>query len=89
MDNDMTRAVHFTNLIDDAMTPYKTFWHKRKKERQQLPITMFLTCTKLPAMNPLPSPSVDPEDLPPLEGAPPTSSPPDETSDVEAASEEL
>ena len=57
MDDDMTRAVHFSNLIDGAMTAYKKILAQKKKERQQLPITMFLTRTKPPATKPSPSPS--------------------------------
>ncbi|KAK7067457.1 hypothetical protein SK128_005660, partial [Halocaridina rubra] len=34
------------NLLDDAMIPYKTIFQQKKKQQQQIPITMFYACKK-------------------------------------------
>ena len=47
-DPDMLRALHFSNAIDGDMSVYKNLLAQKKKQRQQLPITMFLTRTKKP-----------------------------------------
>ena len=41
-DPSMVRALQFKNAIDGAMETYKTLLATMKKQRQQLPITMFL-----------------------------------------------
>ena len=41
-DPSMVRALQFKNAIDGAMETYKTLLTTMKKQRQQLPITMFL-----------------------------------------------
>ncbi|KAK7081808.1 hypothetical protein SK128_025337, partial [Halocaridina rubra] len=51
-DDDMVRSVHFCNTIDDAMTPYKTIFAQKKKQRQQLPINMFFSRKKQPPSSP-------------------------------------
>ncbi|KAK7081183.1 hypothetical protein SK128_010231 [Halocaridina rubra] len=43
-DDNMVRSVTLCNLLDDAMTPYKTIC-----QQQQLPFTMFFFCKKQPA----------------------------------------
>ncbi|KAK7081068.1 Thrombospondin type 1 domain [Halocaridina rubra] len=47
-DDNMVRSVT-CNIIDDAMTPYKTIFAQKKKQRQQLPITMFFSRKKQPS----------------------------------------
>ncbi|KAK7014780.1 hypothetical protein SK128_005571 [Halocaridina rubra] len=47
-DDNMARSVTFCNLLDDAMTPYKTIFQRKKKQRKQLPITMFFSPKKHP-----------------------------------------
>ncbi|KFD66378.1 hypothetical protein M514_21408 [Trichuris suis] len=42
-DPDMIRALKFSNGFDALLQPYKHLLHTLKKERRQLPITMFLT----------------------------------------------
>ncbi|XP_070614248.1 tigger transposable element-derived protein 1-like [Erythrolamprus reginae] len=42
-DTDMIRAIQLRNYIETGMLPYKNLLTQLKKERQQLPITMFLT----------------------------------------------
>ncbi|KFD64458.1 hypothetical protein M514_23305 [Trichuris suis] len=42
-DPDMIRALKFSNSFDALLQPYKHLLHTLKKERRQLPITMFLT----------------------------------------------
>ncbi|KAG2469041.1 HIF3A factor, partial [Polypterus senegalus] len=41
-DDDMVRSVQFCNKVDDVMTAYKLLFDRKKKQRQQLPITMFM-----------------------------------------------
>ena len=38
----MVRSLQFSNAIDYAMSTYKTLFTTMKKQRKQLPITMFL-----------------------------------------------
>ncbi|KAK7012588.1 protein kinase A catalytic subunit, partial [Halocaridina rubra] len=45
-DDDLARSVHFCNIIDNAMTPYKTIFAQKMKQQQQLPITMFFSLKK-------------------------------------------
>ncbi|KAK7066417.1 hypothetical protein SK128_007020, partial [Halocaridina rubra] len=45
-DDDMVHLVHFCNIINNAKTPYKTIFPQKKKQRQQLPITMYLSRKK-------------------------------------------
>uniref|UniRef100_A0A8C7Y8H1 DDE-1 domain-containing protein n=1 Tax=Oryzias sinensis TaxID=183150 RepID=A0A8C7Y8H1_9TELE len=42
----MVRALQFSNAIDSAMSTYKTLFTSMKKQRGQLPITMFITNIK-------------------------------------------
>ena len=44
IDENMVRAIEFCNRIDGVMEPYKGIFAQMKKQRQQLPITMFLVC---------------------------------------------
>ncbi|XP_066962141.1 tigger transposable element-derived protein 1-like [Macrobrachium rosenbergii] len=41
-DDDTIRSVQFCNMVNDVMAPYKMLFDRKKKQRQQLPITMFL-----------------------------------------------
>ena len=45
-DDDMVSLVHFCSLIKGAMTVYRNIFTVKKKQRQQLPITMFLSWKK-------------------------------------------
>lgn len=45
----MSRSLQFSNVIDGGMSVYKDLFAKKKKERQQLPITMFFSRTNTPA----------------------------------------
>ncbi|KAK7077976.1 hypothetical protein SK128_023654 [Halocaridina rubra] len=47
-DDNMVRSVTFCYLLDDSMIPYTTILQQKKKQRQQLPITMFFSCKKQP-----------------------------------------
>ena len=49
IDDNMVRAVEFSNRIDDVMAVYKSIFVQKKKQRSHLPITMFLVCRKPPA----------------------------------------
>uniref|UniRef100_A0A671Y9S5 DDE-1 domain-containing protein n=1 Tax=Sparus aurata TaxID=8175 RepID=A0A671Y9S5_SPAAU len=51
----MFRSLQFSNIIEGGMSVYKNLLAQKKKERQQLPITMFFTRKKTPA----PTPSVE------------------------------
>ena len=42
-DDNMVRAVEFCNRVDEVMATYKGIFVQKKKQRSQLPITMFLT----------------------------------------------
>lgn len=42
IDDDMVRAVEFSNRIEAIIQTYKDILAQKKKQRQQLPITMFL-----------------------------------------------
>ncbi len=60
-DDNMVRAAEFSNRIDDVMTVYKRIFIDKKKQRSQLPITMFLKRKKqqkilLPPLHHLPQP---------------------------------
>ena len=39
----MVRAVEFSNRVDGVMSLYKDIFLQKKKQRQQLPITMFFS----------------------------------------------
>ena len=58
VDDNMVRAVEFSNRIDDVMAVYKSIFVQKKKQRSQLPITMFLVRRK-------------PEERPPAATTPP------------------
>ena len=45
----MSRSLQFSNVIDGGMSVYKDLFAKKKKERQQLPITMFFSGTNTAA----------------------------------------
>ena len=45
-DPHMLRSLQFANTIEGGMTVYKNLLTQKKKQRQQLPITMFLTRKK-------------------------------------------
>ncbi|KAM9385675.1 tigger transposable element-derived protein 1-like [Pholidichthys leucotaenia] len=49
IDDNMVRAVEFSNRIDGVMALFKGIFAQKKKQRQQLPITMFLVRRKPPA----------------------------------------
>ena len=42
----MVRSLLFSNAIDSSMSTYKSIFTTMKKQRSQLPITMFLTKVK-------------------------------------------
>ena len=46
VDDNMVRAVEFSNRVDDVMAVYKSIFIQKKKQRSQLPITVFLVCLK-------------------------------------------
>ncbi|KFD53939.1 hypothetical protein M514_05206 [Trichuris suis] len=48
----MTRAIKFNNSFDALLQPYENLLDTLKKERQKLPITMFLTKTRKARMKP-------------------------------------
>lgn len=48
----MFRSLQFSNIIEGGMSVYKNLLAQKKKERQQLPITMFFTQKKTPALTP-------------------------------------
>ena len=48
IDHNMVRAVEFSNRIDGVMALYKGVFTQMKKQRSQLPITMFLVHRKPP-----------------------------------------
>ncbi|KAF2351488.1 Initiation factor eIF-4 gamma MA3 [Trinorchestia longiramus] len=52
-DTNKVRSLQFRNSIDSCMSTYKTMLTQAKKQRQQLPITMFITRTKMP-VTPMP-----------------------------------
>ncbi|KAM9365930.1 tigger transposable element-derived protein 1-like [Pholidichthys leucotaenia] len=52
IDDNMVRAVEFSNRIDGVMALYKGIFAQKKKQRQQLPITMFLVHRKPPTEAP-------------------------------------
>ncbi|CAI9740991.1 Hypothetical predicted protein [Octopus vulgaris] len=41
-DDDMVHSVQFCNKVDEVMNPYKMLFERKKKQRHQLLITMFL-----------------------------------------------
>ncbi|XP_069031292.1 tigger transposable element-derived protein 1-like isoform X2 [Embiotoca jacksoni] len=45
----MSRSLQFSNIIDGGMSVYKNLFAQKKKERQQLPITMFFSRKTTPA----------------------------------------
>ncbi|GAA6226202.1 tigger transposable element-derived protein 1-like [Lates japonicus] len=51
----MCRSLQFSNIIEGGMSVYKNLLAQKKKEHQQLPITMFFSRKKTPA----PQPSVE------------------------------
>uniref|UniRef100_UPI00358E0465 tigger transposable element-derived protein 1-like n=1 Tax=Myxine glutinosa TaxID=7769 RepID=UPI00358E0465 len=81
-DPHMLRSLQFANTIEGGMTVYKNLLAQNKKQHQQLPITMFLTCKKRQVT---PTPSAETEVA--NEGEDTTQ--PDEAPDAVAPSEEL
>lgn len=57
IDPDMTRSITFKNMLESSLVPYKNELAQKKKQRAQLPITMFFTRVKKPKPTP-----VDPEE---------------------------
>ncbi|XP_064089935.1 tigger transposable element-derived protein 1-like [Macrobrachium nipponense] len=49
IDDNMVRAIEFSNSIDGVMALYKSIFAQMEKQHQQLPITMFLVRRKPPA----------------------------------------
>ena len=45
----MCRSLQFSNIIEGGMSVYKNLLAQKKKECQQLPITMFFSRRKTPA----------------------------------------
>ena len=45
----MCRSLQFSNIIEGGMSVYKNLFAQKKKECQQLPITMFFSRRKTPA----------------------------------------
>ena len=89
-DDDMVRSVHFCNLIDGTMTVYRNVFTVKKKQHQQLPITMFLSRKKHP------TPSVEATEeaevglIPSMEASEEAEdTPPDEAPHETAPSQEL
>ena len=79
----MVRALQFSNAIDSAMSTYKTLFNTMKKQRSQLPITMFLTKVKktnqaTPEENTTPPPDSPEETTPPPDSPEETTPPPEE-----------
>ncbi|XP_070591828.1 tigger transposable element-derived protein 1-like [Erythrolamprus reginae] len=56
-DPNMTRSIHFKASLDNTIAPYRAMLAQKKKLRQQLPITMFVTKTKR-SVTPSPSASI-------------------------------
>ncbi|XP_066946921.1 tigger transposable element-derived protein 1-like [Macrobrachium rosenbergii] len=54
IDDNMFRAVEFRNRVDGVMSLYKGILQQKKKQQQQLPITMFFTKVKTPATPSMP-----------------------------------
>ena len=69
VDNNMVRAVEFSYCIDDVMAVYKSIFVQKKKQRSQLPITMFLVHRKPEERPPAAT-------MPPPEATTPTSATP-------------
>ena len=80
IDDDMVRAIEFCNRIDEVMALYKDIFDQKKKQRSQLPITMFLVRRKTPAEGTpradTPSPPASPPPLVDITPSPPASPPP-------------
>ncbi|KAG2467852.1 DCBD2 protein, partial [Polypterus senegalus] len=55
-DDDIVRSVQFCNKVDDVMTAYKLLFDRKKKQRQQRPITLFLQPRK---KEPVPTTTMD------------------------------
>ncbi|KAM7063985.1 tigger transposable element-derived protein 1-like isoform 1-T10 [Molossus nigricans] len=73
-DPQMMRALRFRNALDGAIEPYKSLLTHMKRQRQQLPITMFFS--RAPR-HPLPTPSapsVEDDDVPAEDTSPPEDS---------------
>ena len=81
IDDDMVRAVEFGNRLDAVMTTYKNILQQKIRQRQQLPITMFLVKRKPPAAPSSGASTSAAEPLPPRTPSPPprTPSPPPRT----------
>ena len=59
IDDNMVRAVEFSNRIDDVMAVYKSIFVQKKKQRSQFPITMLCVIRKPPAAT-APPPAASP-----------------------------
>ena len=88
--DDMVRSVHFCNLIDGAMTIYRNIFTVKKKQRQQLPITMFLSRKKQPTPSVEATEEAEVGPMPSMEASEEAEdTPPDEAPHETAPSQEL
>uniref|UniRef100_K7FQ19 HTH CENPB-type domain-containing protein n=1 Tax=Pelodiscus sinensis TaxID=13735 RepID=K7FQ19_PELSI len=62
-DEDMVRSLQFCHKIDEDMTPYRMLFERKKKQRQQLPITMFFQPRKKEPVPPATMPSEEIEEV--------------------------
>ncbi|XP_064093830.1 tigger transposable element-derived protein 1-like [Macrobrachium nipponense] len=62
-DEDMVCSLQFCNKIDEDMTPYRMLFERKKKQRQQLPITMFFQPRKKEPVPPATMPSEEIEEV--------------------------
>ena len=62
-DDDMVRSLQFCNKIDENITPYRMLLDRKKKQRQQLPITMFFQPRKKEPVPPATMPSEEIEEV--------------------------
>ncbi|XP_068216342.1 tigger transposable element-derived protein 1-like [Palaemon carinicauda] len=62
-DEDMVRSMQFCNKVDDITTPYRMLLDRKKKQRQQLPITMFFQPRKKEPVPPASTPSEEIEEV--------------------------
>ena len=74
IDDNLVRAIEFSNRVDGVMELYKGIFAQMKKQRQQLPITMFLVRRKAPSASDTTPPAAS--DTPPAASdTPPAASP--------------
>ncbi|XP_068230028.1 uncharacterized protein [Palaemon carinicauda] len=62
-DEDMVRSMQFCNKLDEVMTPYRMLFKRKKKQRRQLPITMFFQPRKKEPVPPATMPSEEIEEV--------------------------